>query len=260
MARTFEIVTHNMLFRLNPEKWTEDLKKSAQGEITGYQEAEGDAARRTLKKFCAENGRGLYHPEECGNPISWNRATFTPTTFKGTGEVHRSAQGMGVNVKFNPKRDFCYLGLRTENSAGLVVNVHPVSGATDPTPEEAPATSRWKDWAIGQYWLDVVSFTAAQMSVQKATTGMEARWDWITVIGDYNAALSNTDQWYYPGKLLLALFNPDKQAKGLDHIVFSKGSDVSLGKRWTVEGNTDHRIHFQTVTTTAEKLDFPGKT
>lgn len=253
----FTDASHNILFRLKREQWLADLKRSGRSDVTGYQEVEGDPARRVVAEFCKAQRRGLYHPPHCGNPISWRSSVFeqviTDVPVQGVHDSHRGARAMGIKTKFNGPRDFTWVGLKHKPTGKLVlrVNVHPVAEATsresDPrndTPNETVA--RWKDWAIGQYWLDVVAFVAEQMSIQEAgRTTTAAFWDAILLGGDYNGGLDNGRRWYYPGALLPALFiNDTKFQPGLDHLQHSRGSDVAVVERWRQPGYTDHAIHF----------------
>ena len=254
---TYIDASHNMEFTLNPDKWRPDVAKSDLGDITGYQEAEGTGPRAVLREFCAANNRGLYHSKDTGNPISWKRDKFSVVRgldgkqVKGTHSVHRSATAMGIPVKYNPERDFCWIGLNHKGTGKKIlrVNVHPIAGGTKPESDkdnvDSDALSAWKDWSIGQYWLDIMSFVSAQMSIQDPGIANKVGfWDVITLGGDYNAALSDKDRWYYPGTLLPALFEADEQQRGLDHLQHTHGSDVRAGRRWAVGGNTDHQIHF----------------
>jgi hypothetical protein len=260
--------SHNFLFTLPKAKWLEDLAKSDAGDITGYQECEGSGQRATLKEHCAATGRGLYHPKSCGNPISWKKDLFSPVridgkNYRGVIEAHLGATAMGVDAKFNPPRDFAYVGL-THTETGkkvLRINVHPLAGGTklesNPDNRDSVALSKYKDWGIGQYWLDVLSYTAGQMSKQDpGLRAMTNYWDIVTIGGDYNAAMSNKDRWYYPANLLAPLFVPDSLKAGLDHMQHGNGSDVKVTRRWAVSGHTDHRIHF-VERTIVNVPDFP---
>jgi hypothetical protein len=250
--------THNMLFTLNKAKWFEDLEKSDNADLTKYQEAEGKPQREALQEWCTKKNRGLYHPKSCGNPISWSKTVFQPVVKAngkpacGVRQVHKSAEAMGVPAKFNPPRDFSWMGLEhtaTKNKI-LAINVHPLAGATKresaPGNTDSPALSVYKDWGIGQYWLDVVSMVAAQMSIQDPGPQEKASfWDVVTLGGDYNAAMDNKREWYYPASILAALFISDTEfLGGLDHMQATHHSDVRQVRRWKVQGNTDHSIHF----------------
>lgn len=270
--QSFVASTHNILFALEktPDKWKEDLVKSSGSTvaITNYQEAEGEKARATIREWCVKHNRSLFHPENTGNPISWDNATFEQlvvanSKIGGVKEVHASAREMGVPAKFNPARDFTFVGLkhRATGKSVLVINVHPVSGATAPADrpgnDDSPELAAWKDWAIGQYWLDVLSFTARQMS--RPDPGVEALtpfWDIILLGGDFNAATANEKQWYYPGAMLDSLYLPDTLERGLDHLMRTITSDCSVADRWKVEGNTDHSIHFCKYRILDEVQDF----
>lgn len=247
--------THNVEFILNKDQWNDDLDKSAAGDITGYQEAGAPKIRAVLKQHCIDHGRTLYHPLRCGNPISWKPELFTPVKVdkkfvRGVITAHPSAIVMGIDVKYNPSRDIVYVGL-THKPTGkkvLRINVHPTAGATKPEMDadnlDSNELSIWKDWSIGQYWLDILSFAAGQMSLQDPGRTTTANfWDVLTLGGDYNGALVNDDRWYYPGALLPALFEPDEQMRGIDHLQHGHGSDVRSGKRWAEEAHSDHNIH-----------------
>jgi len=252
----FTDATHNLLFQLNGDQWLRDMGKSGKAHLTGYQEAEGDPARATLAEFSKAHNRGLYHPPDCGNPISWDLDTFRQIKVngqpvEGVHESHAGATRMGIKAKFNPPRDFAWVGLvhRATGKRVLRINVHPLAGATkresNPDNPDSDELSAWKDWGIGQYWLDVLAFTAEQMSVQDP--GVEttaAFWDVILLGGDFNAAMDNGRRWYYPACMLPALYGEDELRGGLDHLLATHGSDVKPGRRWSVAGFTDHRIHF----------------
>jgi hypothetical protein len=238
---TFTDATHNMLFTMTPADWRADLAKSAKGDIVGYQEAEEDDARKTLQDFCTAKNRGLHHPIGSGNAVSWNRAMFRAIRGeRGVIEVHKKHP----TAKYNPGRDIVYVGLRClpANKNVLRINIHPVAGATLPHSETewGDDLDAWKNWAIANYYLDLLSFVATQMSREY--------WDVILLGGDYNASLTNKDAWYYPGRMLPSLFVDDTRLAGLDHLQHTHGSDVKPGKRWTEEANTDHLLHFLTRT------------
>jgi hypothetical protein len=266
---TYIDASHNMEFSLNPDKWKPDLVKSAEGDITGYQEVELGPTRATLREFCTANNRGLYHPDHSGNPVSWRKDMFSVTRgrdgkpVKGCIQSHPSAEQMGIPVKFNPARDIVYIGFNHKATGKKIlrVNVHPTAGATKPESAkdntDSDELSIYKDWAIGQYWLDILSFVAGQMSIQDPGIATKTNfWDVVTLGGDYNAALNRTDRWYYPGSMLPALFEPDVQMRGIDHLQHAHGSDVHDGRRWAVDGNTDHQIHF-VERTFVSITDFP---
>lgn len=262
------VATHNMLFLLNPTKWNQDLAKSGMAHVTGYQEAEGKEQRQTLVDYCAKAARGLYHPKSCGNPISWNKSTYDQAIVKdkpvqGVRDVHLGAVAMGVNAKFNPPRDFAWVGLvhKASQQKHLIINVHPLAGGTKPEDAkdntDSDALSAYKDWGIAQYWLDIMAFTAAEMSVNDpGAKSMTQLWDAILLVGDFNAQMNNARRWYYPGAMLLALYHQDPQVQGLDHIMRTKGSNLKAGERSSQAGNTDHRIHFQRYTIT-DVPDYP---
>lgn len=243
--------SHNILFKLadQPAKWQEDFRKSNESEICGYQEVGGAAARKALIRNCVDNHRSLFMPNETSNPISWLGTVFdTQPIMSGVKVVHPSAKAMGVNTKAGSERDFSYIGLRHLKTGRKIlrINVHSVARATDPTPEESKALAEWSDWAIGQYWLDVVAFVANQMSRPDPENPRKSFWDAITLGGDYNGdlVLQSSDEWYYPSRLLPGLFVMDQINTGLDHLQHARGSDVFVVHRWAKNGHTDHRIHF----------------
>jgi len=256
MSHRYIDATHNLYFRLDQEDWREDLAKSSDGDITGYQEGGDSDVRRVLKEFCAAHGRGLYHPAGSGNPISWKKDVFSQVRIggslvRGAITAHPGAVAMGLDASYNPERDFTWVGL-THKASGkkvLRVNVHPLAGGTkkesDPDNTDSDALSEYKDWGLGQYWLDVVSFTAAQMSLQdRGPRAMTSLWDIVTLGGDYNAAMDNFGRWYYPAPMLEPLFVHDKYLRGLDHLQHAYGADVRTERRWAEAGNTDHALHF----------------
>jgi hypothetical protein len=268
MAGTYVDCSHNVEFSLNEAKWKPDVVKSGEGDITGYQEAEGTGPRTVIKDYCIAHNRGRYHPTGSGNAISWKRELFRPVVVNkkkvnGMIQSHLGAIAMGIDVKYNPARDFTYVGLLHKETGKKIlrVNVHPIAGATKPESAAAntdsDALSVYKDWAVGQYWLDILSFVSAQMSLQDpGTKTMTNFWDVISLGGDYNAALNDKDRWYYPGALLPALFEPDEQLRGLDHLQVAHGSDTRPGHRWAVDANSDHQIHF-IERTFVDVADFP---
>jgi hypothetical protein len=116
--------------------------------------------------------------------------------------------------------------------------------------DKEPGITQWKNWAIQQYWLDVISFTAKEMSRPAVAASMKRFWDVVIIGGDYNGdlVLAADDEWYYPSQLLPSLYARDRIPKGLDHMQHAYGSDVSVDKRWQVAANSDHNIHFTTRT------------
>jgi hypothetical protein len=253
---TYVDASHNMLFRLDHDPWMEDLAKSGDADVTGYQEAEGGEQRAVLKEFCAANNRGLYHPASSGNPISWRKDVFSVVRInrkpvQGVVTAHLGALALGIDAEFNPARDFTWVGLNHKGTGKKIlrVNVHPLAGGTKPesNPDNTDSNelSAYKDWGIGQYWLDVLSFVAGQMSLQDpGPRTMTNLWDVVSLGGDYNAAMDNFARWYYPAPLLEGLFEHDKNLRGLDHLQHAFGSDVQVTRRWAEAGNTDHSIHF----------------
>lgn len=257
--------SHNMLFTLNRKAWLQDLAKT-NVDLVGYQEAEGDAVRSTLAEFCKAHDRGLHHPNQCGNPISWRNSVFSQLEGEsGFKRVHLGAKAMGVDAKFNPPRDFSWVGLQhnTNGKKILRINVHPLAGATkresNPDNRDSPELTAYKDWGFGQYWLDVVAFVAKQAG-RDGDQDPRTRpgfWDAILLGGDYNAAMDNRREWYYPANLLTGLFKPDTEfVGGLDHLQHTASSDVKTVKRWKADGNTDHPLHFVSLRF-ATVADFP---
>lgn len=250
-SATFTQATHNMLFTLSSKaKWLEDLRKTAQGDLTHYQESEGDGQREVLKDFCDQNNRGRYHPEGSGNAISWNRTVFRGLRGEAfVVEVHKQHP----TADFNPARDITARGLvhTATGTRVLAINIHPVAGATNPNSEFDPALSHWKNWALGNYMLDLISFTAKQMSREYYQA--------ILLAGDYNGDLltQKSDEWYYPSRILPSLYKDPKKVVGLDHLQRTHGSDLKAGRDWMLQGNSDHPLCFQdwTISTVT---DYPG--
>jgi len=260
--------SHNVLRTMDKNRWDKDLAKSDKADITGYQEAGASGVREVIKAYCGREGRALYHPTSCGNPISWKRSVFTEVRIReklarGVINSHLGASQMGVPARMNPARDFTYVGLRHRESSKTVLRInvhttaHGVMAESSPANTDSVAASKWKDWAIGQYWLDVLSFVAGQMSLQdpgrETTTSL---WDVVSIGGDYNGQMTNRARWYYPGSLLPAVFVADRKPTGLDHLQHGHGSDVTVDRRWSVPGYTDHSIHF-VQRTFANVTDFP---
>ena len=267
MARFIDC-SHNMLFSLNRDKWNADLAKSGIADLVGYQEAGGDNTRAVLAAWCKAHGFGLYHPAGTSNPIGWKTAVFSEILresdkkpVQGQKDVHPSAISMGVDYKYNPAGDFTWKGLLHKASGQKIlrVNRHAPAGATTPTSPHPPALEKWKNWAAGQYWLDVISFVTRYASVGTSDPkAQQSYWDVILLGGDYNGDLlrQNTDEWYYPSRILQGLFPDDSNVRGLDHLQHMYGGDVKPVRRWSVAGNTDHRIHFITREF-VEVTDFP---
>lgn len=237
-----EILTkaHNMLFRLDADQWRHDLDKSDEADLDFYSEAEGAATREVLANHCQARNKGLYHPEDCGNPIAWGKDLFaTVNDTRGVVRVHERHP----TAKFNPARDFAYIGLRhrVTGTKILAISIHAIAGYAKPedlTPW-GHDLDKWKNWAARQYFLDLVEFTAKKMSSE--------RFDLIIPGGDYNARLDNDQEWYYPGALLKSLYRFDNHG-GIDHILLSRGNSANLGRSFTKQGFTDHPIIFQEVT------------
>lgn len=235
MARYID-ATHNMLYKLSPDKWQQDLAKSSRSAICGYQEAVGGPQRKVLKDHCDQMERGIYHPPGCGTPLSWARSVFEKLP-EGSGviKVHEAHP----THRFDPARDITKVALKHKKTGKrfLNYNVWPTSGAERPEPNHLPPSlNDWKDWAFAQYWLDLMADVAKQMGSE--------RWDVITLRGDYNGSLINRSEWYYPASMLGALFRPDWKRDGLDHHQHTHGSDVVIVRRWVRECNSDHDIHF----------------
>lgn len=259
-APTYVDASHNILFKLasNPDKWIADYRKSDEGDVTGYQEVGDKKARDVLKKHCRAEGRKLYMADgDGGNPISWNPKAFPKVVriggkpFQGSQLVHLGAQAMGLpQVKLAPGRGFTFVGLQHATGARVLrINVHPLAGATkkESSPDaryKTDAANEWADWGLGQYFLDVLAFTASELSRNPGPKKVGSFWDVVSLGGDYNAEMDRTERWYYPGAMLPSLYRDDKQANGLDHLQVTRTSDAVDGKRWSVAGNTDHRIQF----------------
>lgn len=270
MTNDFVHGTHNMLFNLTPAKWLQDLEKSGVADICHYQEAGSSKVKGVIQTFCDNNRRGLYIPDKSGNLISWNRRVFkrfrdeNGEFIQGVHDAHLGASDMGINIKDNPPRDFSWVGLRHEGTGDqvLTINVHPVAGATSresaPDPRfKTPEANMWADWAFGQYWLDVLAFICTQMSTQDpGSKTRTAFWDSILIGGDYNASLDNDREWYYPGLLMNGVLVPDSRLAGLDHLQFTRHSNLGVVDRWSQAANTDHRLHFVKLNI-QEVADFP---
>ncbi len=268
MTVKFTDASHNMLFTMNDAKWRQDLAKSGKAALVGYQEAEGSGQRKTLKAWHAETGREVYHPTGSGNPIGWDPKVFEyakigDKPFRGKKAVHPGALAMGLNLKFNPARDFVWVGLVHKETGKRVlrINVHPLAGVTKPQSSKTNTLSAkqnaWKDWGFGQYWLDVLSFAAKEISrSEDRNKTVNPFWDAVNIGGDYNGELDRLERWYYPGPMLGSLFRTDKVVNGLDHLQTAYISDLRPSNRRSVPGNTDHRIHFVDWTW-AKVADFP---
>ena len=267
---SFTDASHNMLFTLSKDKWLADLAKSGKASLVGYQEAEGRNQRTTLNEYCTKNDRKLYLPAGTGCGIGWKKGVFgaygpDDKPFQGMKRVHTNAEAMGFKTKYLPSMEFVYVGLYHHGAKKSVlrINVHPISGATRTVlkdNDKEPGITQWKNWAIQQYWLDVLSFTAKEMSRGVAANSMKRFWDVIIIGGDYNGDLhlAADDEWYYPSRMLPALYAKDRIAGGLDHMQHAYGSDVAIDRRWQVPANSDHNIHFTTRTFKAVD-DTPGK-
>lgn len=242
-----------MLFKLNEQKWNADLAKSGRADLVGYQEAGQLGQRRAIKAWAQKNSHEVFHPPKSGNPISWDTRTFAEhgpdgKPFNGVRRVHLGAKQMGVEEPMNPLRGFTWVGLRHKEARKSVlrINVHPVAGATREVPKDDQQLSQWKNWGFQQFWLDIVWFTAREMSRPVEAKSTKRFWDLILLGGDYNGDLlaQRDDEWYYPSRMLPALYAPDRFTKGLDHLQHVHGSDCQVVRRWTVQGYTDHQIHF----------------
>lgn len=267
---SFIFGTHNMLYNMGPNRWREDLNKSALADICLHQEAGSGEVKKVITDFCKEKRRGLFVPEQSGNLISWDRQVFkrfedaNGEFIQGVHDAHLGASQMGIPVKNNPPRDFSWVGLRhgVTGDQVLVIDVHPVAGATKresaPDPRFKTAEAHmWADWAFGQYWLDVLAFISTQMSVQEGDSKSKASfWDSILIGGDYNCSLDNMRQWYYPALLMSGVLVPDTHEVGLDHLQYTRHSNVKQVRRWSQAANTDHKLHFVELSI-QEVTDFP---
>lgn len=238
---------HNLLFRLDREKWLADMKKSNVAQIVFYCEGGRLAVRKALRENAELHGRGLYAPENTDNHIGWDETDFTAIPKKrGVVEVH----ARHPHRRMNPAKDFAWVGLR-HNATGrrvLAISVHPNAGYTTPGGREGtknnPEYNEWVDWGAQQYWLDIVAFVADQMSTEY--------WDDIIVGGDYNAPMGPTkddradDEWWYPYRLAGALLRPDNDGH-IDHLLLTRDSESKVVKRWRKPGFTDHPIVFSQV-------------
>lgn len=257
--------THNLRHDLGQRGWSHDLPVSADADIVGYQEAhQGQPSGNAVLQFCTNTGRAAYAPKGTANPISWNPKVFDPVLGeRGVKVAHTGAASMGLHMGASPSRDFVWVGLlhKTSGKRLLKINVHPTQGATKPEPNEwTKEQNAWKNWSIGQYWLEVLSFSAAQMARDAGDRSDKPFWDIVTIGGDFNADMltEKADQWYFPSRMLTALYDNDSRVPGgLDHILVSHGSDVDLKRRWSVAARTDHRIHFRTSTIHTHQ-DFPA--
>lgn len=252
--------SHNVLYTLTAQQIQKDLVISGKSDLCGYQEV-NSKIRILIKSFCNDMGKGYYAPDNTSNPISWDNDTWTMIAGEeGVKNVHPSGESFGFN-RVSPAKDFAYVGLRHKetNKRVLRINVHPLARATDPTPEEPTDFARWCDWGIGQYWLDIVAFTAKQMSRQEKSTSTKSFWQAILLGGDYNGDLlkQSSDEWYYPSQILPGLYSMDPRAGGLDHLQHTHGSDVVVQDRTAKDGNTDHKIQF-IKRSFVTKPDFPA--
>ena len=268
---SFLDASHNMLFSMSRDKWLADLAKSGKADLVGYQEAEGRNQRLTLNEWSEKNDRKLYLPAGTGCGIGWKKGVFGyygpgDAWFHGMHRSHPSAEGMGFKTKYLPSMEYVYVGLyhHKAKKSVLRIDVHPISGATRTVlkdNDKEPGITQWKNWAIQQYWLDVVAFTAKEMGrPANAKQPMKRFWDVIIIGGDYNGDLhlAKDDEWYYPSRILPSLYAKDRIQGGLDHMQHAYGSDVSIARRWQVSANSDHNIHFTSrVFKTVD--DTPGK-
>lgn len=231
---TYTVASHNMYHKLSslPWKWDRDLKKSDKGTITVYCEAQ--KSRSALLKFCNQNGRDLYYPEnDVGNPISWRKSAATYMT----GWCFL-VQKKGDNYTNSPARGFTAVGLRLTDSKRkvLILSVHAEHGYA-----KSEAATPWndnidsaKDWMATQYWLRVLSFVSEQMSLKY--------WDDIVIAGDFNSRMNNRTQWYYPGRLLDSVCRASLTAGGIDHVITTITSKSKVVGIMKLNGWTDHPI------------------
>lgn len=236
---TFTDAAHNLLWRLDADAWAHDLRLSGVADLVGYSEAEGDGQRKALASYCRAQGRGLYHPQGSGNPVSWKRDVWRALPQeRGVVEVHAKHP----TAKYNPARDVVWVGLRHKATGARVlrINVHPVAGATKPEGDTpwGDGLDAWKDWAIRQYYLAVVAFTAQQLARET--------WDAVLLGGDFNGRLENQQEWYYPGPLLLGLFERDAAPRSIDRLVWTRSSNVRQVRRWSQHKGvrSDHALQF----------------
>lgn len=244
---TFTVGTHNVLFRLDRERWLEDLDRSHEvADVRLFQEGGSKKFRRTLRKH--KNMRGLrkYHPHATECPIAWRRDVWKPmwkeSGAKGASLVH---PGAGF-AKFNPKRSIVWKGLthRKTGKRVLFVNVHATAGYAKDE-RKTPWGDRlddWKNWAARQMWLAVVAFLAEQMKREV--------WDVIVLGGDFNARLNNRGEWYYPGPMLDGLTIEDEETpRSIDRLVLTRDSRAKTKRRWGSRRgyHTDHAVHFARV-------------
>lgn len=252
----FTMASHNILYSLSREKIRADLKVSGTADIVLYQEAGTDRVASVLRVWADENGFGLYDAGSGGNAIAWRNSVFKiaqhrdGTPVLGRHKVHSSAKDFGLDLP-TPAKDFTFVGLvhRETLKKVLVVNVHPVAEATkresDPDNRyKTPEQNAWADWAFGQYWVDVVAFTAAQMSKPVALGSTKPYWSAVVLGGDFNSSLINDRRWYYPAPILKSLYRGDLQAWGLDHLMCTRSSDLIMRDRSHREANSDHDIQF----------------
>lgn len=238
---------HNLLFRLNRAKWLEDMQKSNEARLVFYSEGGSAEVRKALAENAELNNRGLFAPETTGNHIGWDLDVFTRLPKqRGVVEVH----ARHPHRRMNPGTDFSWQGLRhnTYGKTVLAVAVHPVAGYTSPGGREGTEQNveynQWLDWGAQQYWLDIVSFVAGQMSLEI--------WDDIVVGGDYNAPMGPTkddradDEWWYPYRLAGSILRPDESGH-IDHLLLTRDSESKVSKRWKKSGFTDHPIIFSQV-------------
>ena len=237
---------HNLRFDLGRAKWLEDMRKSTEARVVFYSEGGNAKVRAALRENAEINERGLYMPDTTGNHIGWDPEMFTRIPKQhGVVEVHAKHP----HRRMNPAKDFSWVGLRRNGLDGktlLAVCVHPNAGYTTPGGREGTEQNieynQWNDWGAMQYWLDIVSFCTAQMSLEI--------WDDILVGGDYNAPMGPTkddradDEWWYPYRLFGAIALPDESGH-IDHLILTRDSESKGGKITRKSGFTDHPIVFR---------------
>lgn len=238
---------HNLRFDLGREKWLSDLRKSNEAGLVFYAEGGRRALRATLRENADEHDRELYMPDDTDNHIGWDPAQFTRIPKRhGVVEVH----ARHPQRRMNPAKDFSWVGLRHKSGKTvLAISVHPNAGYTSPGGRDGTEANveynQWVDWGAQQYWLDIVSFVAGQMSLEI--------WDDIVVGGDYNAPMGPTkdhredDLWWYPYRLFGAIALPDESGH-IDHLCLTRDSESKGGKLTRKKGFTDHPLTFRQMT------------
>lgn len=230
---TYTVAAHNIWFKLPAWKKKRDFKKSAKATITTYCEAKND--RVLLRSLCRKYDRELFFDnDDIGNPISYDpsKAEIIP----GQTWVHLVHEDPKPIP--GPARGYTAVGFRLLHTGRrvLVISVHPENGYAKGERNNpwGPKVNKHKDWSATQYWLDIVSFVAAQMSREY--------WDDIVISGDFNARMNNKNEWYYPARMLEALTRPSLTAGGIDHIITTRDSKSRVVGVLKMKGHTDHPI------------------